>query len=113
MAHALASLTCASSILVGVVTERAAMKETRKQKIDRRARYAAERVMRPIREAIDRGELVIRPAAGEIDPRNGLEFCPRCSSGPRGREDVEECPDCGYKWAGPRLLDSVEQREQP
>lgn len=36
---------------------------------------------------------------------SGLEFCPRCSSGPRQRADVVECPDCGYHWSGPRLLD--------
>ena len=40
--------------------------------------------------------------------RLDLEFCPRCGSGPRQREDVEECPDCGYRWSGPRLRDLIE-----
>lgn len=42
------------------------------------------------------------------DPCNGLEFCPRCGSGPRQKADTVECPDCGYEWAGPRLLDLIE-----
>ena len=37
-----------------------------------------------------------------------LEFCPRCGSGPRQKDDTIECPDCGRLWAGPRLLDLVE-----
>lgn len=41
-------------------------------------------------------------------PLSGLEFCPRCGSGPRQRADTIECPDCGYQWSGPRLLDMVE-----
>jgi len=81
------------------------MKETRKQKINRQRGHATDRVLDPIRRAIDAGELVITPVpAPEVDPLNGLEFCPRCSSGPRQRADVHECPDCGYLWAGHRLL---------
>lgn len=41
---------------------------------------------------------------GEVDPLSGREYCPRCGSGPRQREDVKECPDCGYRWAGPPLM---------
>ena len=96
------------------------MRETRKQKIARQRRAAqeraADRVLEPIRRAIDAGELVIGPCEQNnliavqqktliIDPLSGLEFCPRCASGPRQAQDVDECPDCGYKWAGPRLLD--------
>jgi hypothetical protein len=33
------------------------------------------------------------------NPLNGLEFCPRCSSGPRQKTDTVECPDCGYHWS--------------
>jgi ribosomal protein L37AE/L43A len=73
------------------------MKETRKQKIARQQGAAADRMMAPIHAAMDRGELVITPLSGR-------EYCPQCGSGPRQREDVEECPDCGRKWAGPRLL---------
>jgi hypothetical protein len=81
------------------------MKETRKQKIERQRGAAADRVLNPIRSAIDRGDLVITPMPQEdMSVLNGLEFCARCGSGPRQREDVEECPDCGRKWAGPRLL---------
>ena len=47
----------------------------------------------------------------EPDPLSGREYCPRCGSGPRQREDIVECPDCGYHWAGPRLLDIVEPSE--
>lgn len=42
--------------------------------------------------------------ASEPDPLSGREYCPRCSSGPRQPADVDECPDCGYPWSGPRLL---------
>jgi ribosomal protein L37AE/L43A len=46
------------------------------------------------------------------DPRAlAYEFCPRCGSGPRQKADVVECPDCGYEWAGPRLLDLIEDDE--
>jgi hypothetical protein len=38
---------------------------------------------------------------------SGLEFCPRCGSGPRQKADTVECPNCGYQWAGPRLLDAA------
>lgn len=41
---------------------------------------------------------------GEVDPLSGREYCPRCGSGPRQREDVDECPDCGRKWGGPPLV---------
>jgi hypothetical protein len=47
------------------------MKLTRKQKIERQQRLAteraAERVMGPIRDAIDAGELVITPVASEVE----------------------------------------------
>lgn len=46
------------------------------------------------------------PTIQEVDPLSGREYCPRCSSGPRQPADVVECPDCGYPWAGPRLLDT-------
>ena len=82
-------------------------RETRKQKIARQQAHAAgraaDRAFDPIRAAIDSGELTITPL-GEVDPLSGREYCPRCSSGPRQREDVVECPDCGYTWEGPRLL---------
>ena len=45
-------------------------------------------------------------AQGSI--RLDLEFCPRCSSGPRQKADTVECPDCGYPWSGPRLADLIE-----
>lgn len=49
------------------------------------------------------------PTATEALPtRLDLEFCPRCSSGPRQKADVVECPDCGYHWSGPRLRDLIE-----
>jgi ribosomal protein S27AE len=37
---------------------------------------------------------------------SGREYCPRCGSGPRRLEDVDECPDCGRTWEGPPLLAS-------
>jgi hypothetical protein len=85
------------------------MKETRKQKIARQQRHAteraAERVIGPIRYAIEAGDLVITPLSPEDrSVLSGLEFCARCGSGPRQRADVTECPDCGNQWAGPRLL---------
>ena len=44
------------------------------------------------------------PATREWHPKRlDLEFCPRCSAGPRRLEDVDECPDCGYHWSGPPL----------
>ena len=80
------------------------MKLTRKQKVQQQREWAAERVMGPIRDAIDRGDLVITPAPpSEPDPLSGREYCPRCSSGPRQLQDIKECPDCGYQWAGPPL----------
>jgi hypothetical protein len=86
------------------------MRETRKQKVARQRRAAqeraADRMLEPIRRAIEAGDLVIGPAPQEVSPWSGLEFCPRCGSGPRQRDDGDECPDCGRKWAGPRLLDS-------
>ena len=97
------------------------MRETRKQKIARQQRIAqeraADRMLEPIRRAIDSGELMVGPAREHENltgtqrdtltgnPLSGLEFCPRCSSGPRQSIDGDECPDCGYKWFGPRLLD--------
>lgn len=42
-----------------------------------------------------------------MDARLDLEFCPRCGSGPRQKEDIIECPDCGRHWEGPRLVDIV------
>jgi len=47
------------------------------------------------------------PGLGDVNPLSGREYCPRCSSGPRQLVDTEECPDCGYKWAGPPLLSLV------
>lgn len=44
-------------------------------------------------------------SVSEPDPLSGREYCPRCGSGPRQAADVVECPDCGYQWSGPRLLD--------
>ena len=41
---------------------------------------------------------------GDVDPLSGREYCPCCSSGPRQAQDGVECPDCGYRWAGPPLL---------
>jgi hypothetical protein len=85
------------------------MKETRKQKINRRAGHASDRLGDPIRAAIDRGDLVITPGAPTEEARelaslmSGREYCPRCSSGPRQVADVTECPDCGYRWSGPPL----------
>ncbi len=51
------------------------------------------------------------PQTGEA--RLDLEFCPRCGSGPRQREDTVECPDCGRHWSGPRLRDLIEADESP
>ena len=42
---------------------------------------------------------------------SGLEFCPKCGSGPRQQADTVECPDCGRRWDGPRLLDEQEQKQ--
>lgn len=48
------------------------MKETRKQKEARQRRFAAEqaaeRVFGPIRDAIDRGDLVVGPAPRPVKP---------------------------------------------
>lgn len=41
---------------------------------------------------------------------SGREYCPRCSSGPRQPEDIDECPDCGYPWSGPPLMFAVKDR---
>jgi hypothetical protein len=84
------------------------MKPTRKQKVrqqrDFAAQRAAERAMGPIRDAIESGELTIAPVrVSEPDPLSGREYCPRCASGPRQPADVDECPDCGYRWSGPPL----------
>jgi protein gp37 len=45
------------------------------------------------------------------DPLNGLEFCPRCGSGPRQKADTVDCPDCGREWSGPRLLDFIDEQK--
>jgi hypothetical protein len=85
----------------------ATMKETRKQKIDRQRGYQADRIMRPIHGAIDRGDLVITPISADQELRqivSGREYCPRCGSGPRQAVDVVECSDCGRQWDGSPLL---------
>lgn len=51
-------------------------------------------------------------SVGDVDPLSGREYCPRCGSGPRQREDVEECPDCGRKWEGPPLVLWLEPQKQ-
>lgn len=53
-----------------------------------------------------RGEIarVSEKEVEEVDPLSGREYCPRCGSGPRQAQDVDECPDCGRQWAGPPLL---------
>ncbi len=49
----------------------------------------------------------------EVSPLSGREYCPRCSSGPRQLADVDECPDCGYKWAGPPLALLLKENGEP
>lgn len=46
---------------------------------------------------------------GDVDPRSGREYCPQCGSGPRQRQDIDECPDCGMTWAGPPLHPYVDE----
>jgi hypothetical protein len=53
------------------------------------------------------------PETSAGSPLSGLEFCPRCSSGPRQKADTVECPDCGYRWSGPRLLDILTPESKP
>jgi hypothetical protein len=86
------------------------MKETRKQKIARQRGYQADRMLQPIRDAIDRGDLTIGPPvdAEAAQILSGREYCPRCGSGPRQAVDVIECPDCGRKWEGPPLIAEVQ-----
>ena len=62
--------------------------------------------------AAPRSVMVAPPAVvppAEPDPLSGREYCPRCASGPRQPADVEACPDCGYRWAGPPLLRPPEE----
>ena len=68
------------------------MKLTRKQKIQQQREWAAERVMGPIRDAIERGELVITPCplcaeCGQSEPahtRDDIGTCVRFKASGRG-----------------------------